>query len=149
LRRLHRSYFGRPTTVLRKEISHICLPKCHGNSVYPNLNTCTHSLCLEVILRAEFPCTLSDCIARISDGCTVLTVYLLSSCKLSIRACFWAIVRPRFAFLTGLRFDGVRAGLDIFVGSIVGGAGNDATSRDVVDSVDLCFLVRVGAMLGI
>lgn len=135
--------------MLRKQLSHICLSKCHWDSVYPNLNTCAHSLCLEVILRAKLPCTLSDCRPRISHGCRVTELYLLSSCKLSIRACFWAIVRPFFAFLMGLRFDGVRAGLDSLVGSIRGGAGNDATSRDVVDSVDFCFLIRVGAIVDV
>ena len=53
---------------------------------------------------------------------------------------------PRLAFLIGLRFFGVFAGLGPFVGTIWGGAGNDCMSIDVVDSVDLRFFVRVGAM---
>lgn len=54
---------------------------------------------------------------------------------------------PLLAFLIGLRLVGVFIGLDPFVGTICGGAGNDCMSTDVVDSVDLRFFVRVGAMI--
>ena len=71
----------------------------------------------------------------------------LSSCRLSIKACFCAIVIPLRAFLIGLRFVGVFAGLLPFVGTIRGGAGKDCISIDVVESVDMRFFERVGAML--
>jgi hypothetical protein len=47
----------------------------------------------------------------------------------------------------GLLFDGVIAGLRVFVGTIWGGAGKLCTSTELVDSVDLRFLTRVGAIL--
>lgn len=50
-------------------------------------------------------------------------------------------------FLKGLRCIGVLAGLEAFVGTIVGGAGNDCTLMDVDESVDMRFLERVGAMV--
>lgn len=43
---------------------------------------------------------------------------------------------------------GVVAGLRVFVGIICGGAGKFWTSTELVDSVDLRFLERVGAIFG-
>jgi hypothetical protein len=48
--------------------------------------------------------------------------------------------------LTGLLFEGVLAGLRESVGTCCGGAGNLCTSRELVDSVELRFLDRVGAI---
>lgn len=42
---------------------------------------------------------------------------------------------------------GVLAGLSVLVGIILGGAGKLCISTELVDSVDLRFLERVGAML--
>lgn len=50
---------------------------------------------------------------------------------------------PILTFLIGLRFDGVLAGLRVFVATICVGC----TSTELADSVDLRFLERVGAML--
>jgi hypothetical protein len=72
---------------------------------------------------------------------------LLSSCKLSIKACFWPTVRPLVAFLIGLLFVGVLAGLFVFVGTSRGGAGKLGTSTELVDSVDFRFFCRVGAIM--
>lgn len=67
----------------------------------------------------------------------------LSSCKLSIKACFWPNVIPILTFLMGLRFVGVLAGLRVLVATICVGC----TSTELADSVDLRFLERVGAIL--
>ena len=72
-------------------------------------------------------------------------MYILSNCKLSIKACFCPTVIPILTFLIGLRF-GVFVGLRVFVGTICGGAGKVCTSTEVADSVDLRFLERVGAI---
>lgn len=50
------------------------------------------------------------------------------------------------AFRMGLRFVGVLAGLLIFVGTSCGGAGKLCISTELVDSVDLRFFCRVGAI---
>lgn len=71
---------------------------------------------------------------------------LLSSCKLSMSACFCPIVIPIFDFRMGLLFVGVLIGLRVFVGTSCGGAGKLRTSTELVDSVDLRFFCRVGAM---
>lgn len=47
----------------------------------------------------------------------------------------------------GLRFEGIPFGLCIFVGTICDAAEKSGISTEVVDSVDLRFLERVGAML--
>ena len=53
---------------------------------------------------------------------------------------------PILTFLIGLRFVGVRAGLRVLVAINCGGAGKFCISAELVDSVDLRFLERVGAM---
>lgn len=58
-----------------------------------------------------------------------------------MRACFWAIVKPGFAFLIGLLLCGVCVGVPLFVGTVVWfgrGEGVGPEGR---------FFGRVGAML--
>jgi hypothetical protein len=75
-----------------------------------------------------------------------LRMHILSSCKLSISACFCPTVIPILTFLIGLWPGGVLAGLRVLVATICGGAGKPCTSTELVDSVDLRFLERVGAI---
>jgi len=89
---------------------------------------------------------LSPCACRLYCARSFLARSVSSSCKLSIKACFCAIVIPIFCFLIGLLFVGVLAGLRVFVGIICGGAGKFWISKELVDSVDLRFLERVGAI---
>lgn len=57
------------------------------------------------------------------------------------------MVMPIGAFLIGLLVVGVLTGLRVFVGTSCGGAGKLCKSTEPMDSVDLPFLIRVGAML--
>jgi hypothetical protein len=55
-------------------------------------------------------------------------------------------VIPIVDFLIGLLVVRVLAGLRVFVGATCGGAGKLCTSTELVDSVDLRFFDRVGAI---
>lgn len=52
-----------------------------------------------------------------------------------------------FGFFIGLLFVGVLVGLPAFVGMSWGGVGKFCMSREVVDSLELRFFGRVGAIL--
>jgi hypothetical protein len=56
-------------------------------------------------------------------------------------------VIPIGAFLIGLLLLGILVGVFILVGIFRGGAGNDAASTELVDSVDLRFFCRVGGIV--
>ena len=73
------------------------------------------------------------------------TLRLLSSCKLSIKACFWAYVIAIVFRLIGLRV-GVRAGLPCF--AAFGGIGNSEIFAEVKEEFEVfCFLGLCGAMV--
>lgn len=91
---------------------------------------------------------LNPCACKLYCARSFLARSVISSCRLSINACFCAKVIPIFCFLIGLLFVGVLAGLRVFVGIICGGAGKFWISTELVDSVDLRFLERVGAISG-
>lgn len=47
--------------VLLEEVAHLELPKGHGDTVDAYFDTRPQSLCLKVVLGAQFPCTFGHC----------------------------------------------------------------------------------------
>lgn len=64
-------------------------------------NCCACTLYWALSLRARSVTRIMRLDASFRRGCGLMG-FLLSSCKLSIRACFWASVRPTFLLLIGL-----------------------------------------------
>ena len=93
------------TTVLLQQFAHIRLPQRHGNPIHASLNPRSKIVCLERILSAKFAGSFGDCgcqcqlLGRPATGHTGINI--LSSCRLSTRACFWFRV-IRIFFLEGL-----------------------------------------------
>lgn len=93
--------------VLGRELSHLCLSQCHRNAIDAYFYACPKTLCLQVVLRPQLSRALGD-YRRVKDQalCGNMAAlggrHLLSSCKFSMRACFWLIEMPVFCFFRGL-----------------------------------------------
>ena len=80
--------------MLLPEISHLRLPYCSWDTIYPQFDACTKTLCLQGVLCSELSRPFRDFMMHqdykrynISDRMS-----LPSNCKLSISACFWTSV---------------------------------------------------------
>lgn len=96
------------TPVLVREVSHLRLPQRHGNTVDAYFYAGSKTLCLEVVLRTQFSSAFSDyrrVRTKLIPPPPVRPLdrhHVLSSWRLSMRACFWLIEMPVFCFFRGL-----------------------------------------------
>lgn len=100
--------------VIVRKISHLGLAQGSRNPIDAYLYTRPQTLCLEVVLCSQLACTLSDCSNALESNSLLSHLgdwrgerYLLSSWRLSMRACFWAAVMPLLCFFGGCRLSGV------------------------------------------
>lgn len=88
--------------VLFQQLAHVHLPEGNGDPINASFHPSPEIICLERILCAKFTSPLSDyAMVNFSNQGIVRTGDILSSCRLSISACFWFRV-TRALFLGGL-----------------------------------------------
>ena len=91
------------------KVAHVGLPQSDGDAVDASFNARTQVVRLQSILRPKFPGPLSNCILISNYIATQRPrFHALSSCKLSINACFWLLVKR--SFLAGEGPRGVASG---------------------------------------
>lgn len=124
--------------ILEKQVFHLHFSQRGWNSVDADFYSRSQALSLEVVLCAQSSCSFSNyIISKVRNTSSI--EHTPSSCRFSIKACFWCNVMPACLFLIGLRSVGV-------VGSSLTGTLTPRCRDEAVDWSEPRFFDFAGAI---